>query len=355
MSQKTKFYDGTKLLSLKDLSGRKPEIYIATSNRSAGKTTYFNRLVFNRFLKTGSQFMLIFRYNYELGNIGDAFFRDIGHLFFNDYVVTSVAKSKGLYMELHAHLRGTDEKHCCGFAVALNQADNLKRVSHMFSNVGMMLFDEFQSETGKYVPDEMEKLISIHTSVARGSGAPVRYVPLVLLSNMVSLINPYYDAMGISNRLKTDTKYLRGNGYVLEQNFYENIAREQEQSAFNRAFSDSNYIQYLSKSNIYLSDSASFIETPKGEHTYLLNILCNSRIFSITEFIDAGFMYCSDSFDKTFPLTVAVTLQDHSPNKIMLERHSILISRLREYFNKGLFRFRNLLCKEAVLKFLAYH
>ena len=39
----TKFYDGTKLLSLKDINGNTPEIYISTSNRSAGKTTYFNR------------------------------------------------------------------------------------------------------------------------------------------------------------------------------------------------------------------------------------------------------------------------------------------------------------------------
>ena len=36
------FYDGTKLLNMKDLSGEKPEIYLCTGNRSAGKTTYFN-------------------------------------------------------------------------------------------------------------------------------------------------------------------------------------------------------------------------------------------------------------------------------------------------------------------------
>ena len=37
------YYDGTKLLSMQDMNGNKPEIYISTSNRSAGKTTYFNR------------------------------------------------------------------------------------------------------------------------------------------------------------------------------------------------------------------------------------------------------------------------------------------------------------------------
>ena len=33
------FYDGTKLLSLMDTNGNKPEIYMCTTNRSGGKTT----------------------------------------------------------------------------------------------------------------------------------------------------------------------------------------------------------------------------------------------------------------------------------------------------------------------------
>ena len=42
------FYDGTKLLSLLDLEGNKPEIYMCTTNRTGGKTTYFNRLLVNK-------------------------------------------------------------------------------------------------------------------------------------------------------------------------------------------------------------------------------------------------------------------------------------------------------------------
>ena len=34
MENKT-YYDGTKLLSLKDINGNTPELYICTSNRSA--------------------------------------------------------------------------------------------------------------------------------------------------------------------------------------------------------------------------------------------------------------------------------------------------------------------------------
>ena len=44
------YYDGTKLLSLKDIDGNIPEIYVCSGNNTAGKTTYFSRLLVNRFL-----------------------------------------------------------------------------------------------------------------------------------------------------------------------------------------------------------------------------------------------------------------------------------------------------------------
>ena len=74
------FYDGTKLLSLSDINGNKPEIYICTSNRSAGKTTYFGRYCVNRWIKYGEKFCLIYRYNYELDDCAEKFYKDIGKL-----------------------------------------------------------------------------------------------------------------------------------------------------------------------------------------------------------------------------------------------------------------------------------
>ena len=57
-----------------------------------------------------------------------------------------------------------------------------------------MIFDEFQSETNHYCTDEIRKFISVHTSVARGQGKQSRYVPVFMLSNPVSIINPYFAA-----------------------------------------------------------------------------------------------------------------------------------------------------------------
>ena len=78
----TNYYDGTKLLSLSDINGNKPEIYIVTTNRTGGKTTYFGRLAVKRFLSGKGKFALLYRYNYELDDVADKFFKDIGTLFF---------------------------------------------------------------------------------------------------------------------------------------------------------------------------------------------------------------------------------------------------------------------------------
>ena len=173
------YYDGTKLLSLLDLNKRKPEIYMATTNKTGGKTTYFSRLLVNRFIKQKAKFMLIYRFSYELADCASKFFDDIQHLFFPSYSLDAVSCSKGLYYKLM--LNGEN----CGYAVALNTADKLKTCSHVFSDTSAMFMDEFQSETGRYCPKEIQKFHTLHTAVARGNGEHVRYVPLYMCANPI--------------------------------------------------------------------------------------------------------------------------------------------------------------------------
>ena len=90
-----KYYDGTKLLSLKDINGEKPEIYISIGNRSGGKTTYYNRMLVNRFKKRGEKFLLLYRWNYELTDIANKFFGDIGKIFFKDDEMKDKILAKG--------------------------------------------------------------------------------------------------------------------------------------------------------------------------------------------------------------------------------------------------------------------
>lgn len=351
-----KYYDGTKLLSLKDINGNKPEIYLCTTNRTGGKTTYFGRLCVNKFINSGEKFCLIYRYNYELDNVSDKFFKDIGKLFFPNYYMRSERRAQGIYHELFLCDVSETDKDAgtpCGYAISLNAADQIKKYSHLFSDVARMIFDEFQSETNHYCPDEIRKLLSVHTSIARGNGEQIRYVPVYMLSNPVSIINPYYVELGISERLRDDTKFLRGDGFVLEQGFVESASIAQKESGFNRAFARNAYTSYSSQC-VYLNDNKAFIEKPIGASKYLCTFRYKGSDYAVREYADAGVIYCDDKPDLTYKGKISVTTDDHNINYVMLKSNDFFIQNLRYYFNRGCFRFKDLRCKEVILKALSY-
>ena len=342
------YYDGTKLLSLKDINGNTPEIYMCTSNRNGGKTTFFNRWVINRFKKYHEKFAILYRFNYELDDCGQKFFKDIGTLFFRSDVMTSKKKAQGVYHSLYLN-----NIHC-GYALSINNADQIKKMSHLFSDTKRILFDEFQSENHHYCDREVDKFISIHTSLARGNYQQVRYLPVIMLSNPVSLINPYYVQMGITNRLKSDTKFLKGDGYVLEQGFNESASQQQKLSGFNKAFSQNKYVAYSSECT-YLDDNIAFIEKPTDvKNKYIATIRYMDKDYAIRQYADLGILYCDDRADKTFPLRISVTTDDHNINYVMLKSNDIIISQMRFYFERGCFRFKDLQSKDALLKCISY-
>lgn len=343
----TKYYDGTKLLSMLDINGRKPELYLCTTNRTGGKTTYFSRLLVNRFLDRGEKFGLIYRFNYELDDCADKFFKDIGNLFFKGKTMESKRRASGIFHELFL------DKVSCGYAISLNSCDQLKKYSHLFSDISRLMFDEFQSESNHYCNDEIKKLLSVHTSIARGNGEQIREVPVFMIGNPVSLINPYYVELGISSRLRDDTKFLKGDGYVLEQGFIESASKAQLDSGFNRAFMRNNYVAYSAEC-VYLNDSKAFIDKPVGNSRYIGTLKYKGSEYGIREFNDLGIVYCDDRPDSSFKYKITVTTSDHEINYVMLKRNDLFISNLRFYFEHGCFRFKDLRCKEAILKALSY-
>ena len=339
------FYDGTSLLSRKDLQGRTPELFLTCGNRTSGKTTWFSRFVTKKFLDGQGQFMLVYRYETEMDDIAQAFFGEISWLFFEGHVFSSKEMMRGAYHKLLC------DNEVCGYAAALSTCNKLKRYSHLFAGVNRMFMDEFQPEDGRYLKDEVGKLLSLHTTVARGGGKMVRYVPVYMVSNAVTMLNPYYNVLDIASRLDTKTKFLRGNGFVLEQNYNENAAAAQQQSLFNQAFSKSHYTEYASQ-NVYLHDDAVFIERITEDCDYYATIAYDKKMYGLRR-TESGLMYCSDRPDLKFPFIISVTLGDHGTGRVLCQKNSFIIPDLKWYFNQGLFRFRNIECKQAVIKMLS--
>ena len=146
---------------------------------------------------------------------------------------------------------------------------------------------------------------------------------------------------------------MRGNGFVLEQGFVQSAAEAMLESGFNKAFQNSQYIAYAAQ-NVYLNDNNAFIEKPTGRGRYTCTLKYCGANYGIREYDDLGIVYCDDTYDNTYPTKISVTTDDHNVNYVMLKRNDLFISNLRYLFDHGCFRFKNLACKEAVMKALSY-
>ena len=100
------------------------------------------------FKKNKKKFCLVYRWNYELSDCSDKFFKDIQRLFFPSDEMTEKRRANNIFVELF--LNGES----CGYCVTLNNADSLKKFSHLLSDVDKMIFDEFQSENNHYCPND---------------------------------------------------------------------------------------------------------------------------------------------------------------------------------------------------------
>lgn len=341
------FYNGDKLCSMKDLDGMTPEIYICCGNRTAGKSFYFKRKMIMDFLEHGKKFLILCRKITEMKGRFEAFMKDLKEAIpeFENFQESEESCQRSLYMKLF--LNG---EHC-GYAMYLNGSDGIRQISSEFVDVDQVLFDEFQSETEGYVEDEIRKFLSIRVSIARGKGKHTRFVPYFMVSNTVSILNPYFVEMHIHKRVDSKTKFLRGHGFVCEFTKNEVSQKEIVTSRFMQAFSESNYVKFAAD-NSYLLDNNSFIEKFDLQRcVYQATIFSNGKTYGVWLRSD-GMLYAANNGDKDYWLKYATTVKDMVPG-VANVRSSAVLQDWRIRFNFCLWRFQSLESKFALIDLLA--
>lgn len=341
------FYDNTTLLSKLDIDGRKPEIYITSGARTGGKSFCWKKYLLDLWLEDRTKKpILLFRKADELTDCLEAFLKDLKETFPEKYGTLEASEqsmARGVFYNLFIN-----EEHF-GYAMSLTSSDKIRKKSAMFVDAWCLFFDEFQSETEDYLSDEITRFQSIHMSVARGSGKHVRYLPVFMVSNNISLLNPYYISMGIYSRLNSAVHFLRGRGYVLECTHSKEAAEEMDESGFNRAFGESDYLK-MARDNTYLLDSDTFIERKNVELcSYQCTILYDNRHYGVWLDYNDGTLYCSRKFKPDYPFKVATSAKDHNTTTMMVAAGDPVMKTWRVGFNRGVWRFETLMCKKVII------
>lgn len=355
-----KYFNIRDYLAATDLQGSLPGVIMAVTNRSAGKTVSTHDLLVEQALN-GELFVVFYRHKQELSN-SSIQFNDILELYPRKYkdiieIVDKPAAARCIRKYI-ANIKIADEngeeyieKRLLGYCVSMFDADEVKKYSAIFSKVKWIYMDEFQIESGRYLRNEMNTFQSLYRSIARGGGHAARDVRVILLSNDVTLINPYFIYYNIPKRLKPNTRKLRGDGWLLIYEFNEQAAKQMAENVVNKTFADTRYHKYSCGLAQLVSTNA-FIETPQGKSRYLFTIEYDDKRYGFRYYQSSELMHVSKKIDPSCKTIFVFKDGDVDLNKMIMRRNSQIWKNIAFHYDSNCLRFQDEDCKSMMFDLL---
>lgn len=334
----TGYFNGYPLLLQNDANKNTPEIFIYTSNRTAGKTFFVKSFVTLYSQSFFKKFLWLVRKQTQLLPAMKSFIEDVqkSDNFDGEFKINK-SEAVGVKELLY-------EGVIIGYFTYLNWAENLKEASNMFNGVDIIVKDEYQSLTGDYCKSELDKLKSIHQSVARGYKQHVRFVPTILCGNHISIVNPYFIGLGLHKIFNQNQKKYKGDGWVCEMTWNKQAAEAALSSPFERAFKDSAYSR-SSNANISFDNMAKILKTDTSKCRYICTLIAKDSKYGL--WLDSNKMlYISKIYQKDFKKAYAIN-QDclEEGAKVLSPLVDDLLYKIKQYFNMGRLYFENIECK----------
>lgn len=194
---KNKFYNADELLS------RHFVVNMICGDRSAGKTTCIQKYVLKRAISNNEEFAIIVRYDTDCKALCETYFDNTVEMFYSDYVVQYKNKKFYLINKKSGYYK------LIGYVFALNMATKKKSTS--YPHINTLIFEEFTNIEEKYIKNtnnpelEVELLLSLYSTIARGGGKQVREeVKIIMISNNFYINNPYFRYFKFVDKLVQD-------------------------------------------------------------------------------------------------------------------------------------------------------
>lgn len=348
-------YNVEEVKQIKDKNGKRPGKIMIETDRGSGKTTGFNIEALKLFKNNGYETCYVFRDKSET-EVVPHLFGDIFDMY-PEYRGKITMKNIAKGMITHTHIDGKP----FAYGVSLKDIDKLKKISPIFRNVQLMIFDEFQLEKGNYIRSpkgEANDLEALHMSINRGGGLRDRGVKMYMLGNHVDLLNPHYVYHSVHQRYRFgETKVLRGDGWIAQFQFGNESSKEIENSAMFRANRDSildgGYGNFaVGKGHLY--ESNIFIGKPTGRSKYICTLIHNGVSYGIREYYEDGMVYVTRSlYEPSCKTIITFKAKDHRSNTLMANHYSYIYKFLKECYYQGWLWFEDDVSKISILDILA--
>ncbi len=274
-----------------------------------GKSFGAKKYVIEQYLKKGSQFLYLRRYDNEIREIFEKtkgkkdFFEDIKSLFPD---VELKAENRKFYCDGEVF----------GYAKRMTEAQSLK--SAVYENVTTIIIDEYPIEDTRhhyYLRNEAMVILGIIDSVVRNRND----VRIFILGNAVNDLeySPLFSFFNLSLPYNKDIKLFKDNLILVQYMYNEEFRKERMNTLVGRLAKDTDYEGYAINNKI-LNKNNNFIMKKTGGSKYSFGFIYNDTTYGVWVDYNEGKVFVSTDYDNYSPHIFALTLKDHTPNTMMM-------------------------------------
>ena len=268
--------------------------------RGVGKTYGLKKRAIKQFLDKGYQFVYLRRFQEELDETAETYFDDI--ILNNEFPDAVIEYKSGCYFV---------NDQLAGYTMALTKAKSYKSISYPM--VYLIIFEEFlieETQFTRYLKNEVNQFLGLYMSVDRYRGVTVFF-----LANSTTMINPYTLFFDISLPYGSNV-YRKGDIYFELVNDVEFI-QERKQTRFGKLIAGTAFEEYAIE-NKFALDNKTFIMRKTEKAQYYFTFLYQGEQYGIWIDYKEGKMFVSQDVDPSCKMVYSVTVDDHTPNTLLL-------------------------------------
>lgn len=303
-------------------------------NRSSGKSYGLKKRAIKNFKDKGQQFVYLRRYKDELDNSKESYF--------NDIILNQEFPEDKITFEADCYFLNDQ---LMGYAMALTKAKDYK--SSSFPNVWLIIFEEFIiEETGftRYLKNEVNLFLGFYMSIDRYRGCKVFF-----LGNNYTMFNPYTLFWNLNMPYNTNIVKAKNGKILLEMVSDPEFINERMQTDFGQLVEGTPFADYAIQNKSPI-DTDIFVQKKSEKCSYYFTFKYSGDLYGVWVDYTIGKFFVSKDVDPSFKLIYSITLDDHSPNTLLLKsvNKSVFFKTFIDNYKVGNVYFESMKIKSVV-------
>lgn len=305
--------------------------------RGCGKTYCTTHLAIRDAIKQKKiTFVVIVRYKEDLLDIKNSWWVIVEHLF-EGYSFYTLRKT------IYCKDNKTGEVFAIGEFIPLCEYARAKRTPRPY--VKWIIFDEFLNEDGDYLKNEVDKFLNICDSIIRLRDN----VRVILISNTISILNPYFDYFGITRFNGRFTKGLHDS--VIEFTDSEDFIKARKSTKFGKSVEDTDYGTFALDGRFMLDDMTNVMK-PNGKVKYMYSIVLDDNPINVN-YVN-GIMYLSKNKDYQRKSFTPYVNDAKMYNSQLLDKQHTYFRQISKMFMQDKMIFETLKIKNSVINLVRF-